>query len=528
MKSRPRTPISEIDPRQALYELQSYHEELEIQNRELQQIKEQNEILIKKYTTLYNQAPSGYLSLDPLGRILELNFNALNYLGKDRDNLLNTDFKHFISKETLSQFTSFFNNIFEKQNKVSCEAIILSGDNPIPVQFEGISVDNGISCLITMTDITLLKQTENALKLSRKEFQSYFENGSVGMSVSSPGRGWIELNQKFCQMLGYSKEELIGINWMDLSHPEDLQANLDYYNLALQGKLDRYQMDKRFIRKDGQTLFVTLSVACQRNEDGSIHHLLSSYIDITDQKLTETALRKSEEKYRTLLELAPDAFFQGDSNGNFIMVNNKAIEFTAFSKKELLCMNMADLFSAEELKANPLKYNLADTGVNVTTQREVLRKDGKKLLVELNAKKMPDGTYQCLMKDISLRRQAEEALKESEERYRVLFENSPDAIILADVKTGLIIDANRAAAKLTGKRIGDLIGMHHSKLHPARFEETIKNSFQEQSKAKGINHPVQRIIIKSDGKEIPVDILSKVISINRKTVLQGIFRESQQ
>ncbi len=527
--SRVRIPISEIDPRQALYELQSYHEELEMQNSELQKAREQNELLIKKYTTLYNQAPSGYLTLDKDGKVLELNLIALSYLKHDRDYLLNSDFRQFISIETLPVFNEFFRDIFKEPIKVSCDAVIdIPKENPIYTHFEGILTGDGQNCLVTMTDITMLKKTEEALTLSRKEFQSYFENGSVGMSVSSPGKGWIELNQKFCQMLGYTKGELIGINWMDLSHPDDLQANLDYFNQALEGTLDRYQMDKRFIRKDGKILFVTLSVACQRNEDGTLHHLLSSYVDITDQKLTEIALRRSEEKYRTILELAPDALFHGDITGNFIMVNDKAIEFTAYTKEELLSMNMYDLFSAEELKDKPLRYDLVNKGENVIFEREISRRDGKKVLMEMNSKILPDGTYLCLMKDISNRKQAEEALKESEERYKSLFEDSPDAIILVDAKSGLIIDANHVASRLTGRNIDELIGMHHCKLHPLRDEEIVRNSFREQykkNKLEGSAQPVERTILRADGEEVPVEILSKVISINKKTVLQGIFRD---
>jgi PAS domain S-box-containing protein len=531
MKSpRIRIPISEIDPRQALHELQAYHEELELQNKELQHIREQNEYLIQKYTTLYDQAPTGYLTLDRFGKIIELNLVALNYLRHGYDYLLNSDLRQYISTDALPVFNDFFRNIFEKQSKVSCNAVLsIPGNNPVSIQFEGISIENGLYCLVTMTDVTQLKQTEEALNLSRKEFQSYFENGSVGLSVSSPGRGWIELNQKFCQMLGYTKDELIGINWMELSHPDDLQANLVLYNQAMEGKIDRYQMDKRFIRKDGEILFVTLSVACQRNQDGTLHHLLSSYIDITDHKLTEIALQNSEEKYRTTLEMAPDVIFQADKYGNFILVNDKAVKFTGYSKEEFFSMKATVLFSPEELKKQPFRFDLADKGEIIVFERELIKKDGSTAFVETNSKMMPDHTYLCLMKDVTKRKLDEETLKASEERYRSLFDSFPDAIILADVKSGLIIDANPSASKLTGRGVNDLIGMHHTRLYPLRDEELAGNAFKERSKniTKSTVQSSRRIILNSKGEEIPVDLLSKVISINKKSVLEGIFRKIQ-
>ena len=95
--TRTRIPLDELDPRKALHELQSYQEELEMQNEELEVVRKQNELLIKKYTNLYDQAPSGYLTLDKTAIILEMNLYALTYLYKDRSELISTDFRQFIS-----------------------------------------------------------------------------------------------------------------------------------------------------------------------------------------------------------------------------------------------------------------------------------------------------------------------------------------------------------------------------------------------------------------------------------------------
>lgn len=467
-----RLPISEIDPRQALYELQSYQEELVLQNEELEQTRNQNEMLIQKYTALYDHAPSGYLTLDRAGKILELNFYALTYLYQDRSVVINTDFKQFISHDKHAIFDEFFHKIFQNVNKSSCEVTLsLYGDTPIYVLLEGIATDDGNNCLVTMVDITALKQTEDALILSRQEFQGYFENGSVGMSVSSPGKGWIELNQRFCQMLGYTKDELIGINWMDLSHPDDLAANLYLYQQAIDGKLDKYQMDKRFIRKDGSILYVTISVVCQRNEDGTIHQFLTSYVDITEREVAEKALRESEENYRTLLELAPDAFFQGDSAGNFIVANDKSIEFTGFSREELLSMNISDLFDQNALIEKPLRYDLLKQGETVIIEREIVRRNGDRIQVEMNSKIMPDGTYQCLMKDITKRKRAEDELKKSEGQLRSLFENMVEGFAFCKMlfKDGqpydfIYLSVNQSFEMITGLK--NVVGKKISELIP--------------------------------------------------------------
>lgn len=171
--------------------------------------------------------------------------------------------------------------------------------------------------------------------------------------------------------------------------------------------------------------------------------------NITDQRKVEEALRESEEKYRQLLNLAPDAFFHGDAKGNFIMVNDRAISFTGYSIDELSTMNMRQLFSSSELNKKPLRYDLLDKGEVVTVEREIIRKDGSTVIVEMTSRKMPDSTYQSFMRDISERKIAENAIKESEHLYRTVFENTGTSTIIIDEDT-TIIRANSEWEILSG------------------------------------------------------------------------------
>ncbi len=142
--------------------------------------------------------------------------------------------------------------------------------------------------------------------------------------------------------------------------------------------------------------------------------------DITERKQNEDTLKRSEEKYRNLIDMAPDAFFQGDEKGNFITVNDKATELTCFSREELLQQNMSDIFSSEKLSQKPLRYDLLKSGKTIKSEREIERKNGELIQVEMNSKAMPDGTYQSFIRDISDRKQAEKSLRENEIRLRQL------------------------------------------------------------------------------------------------------------
>ncbi len=149
------------------------------------------------------------------------------------------------------------------------------------------------------------------------------------------------------------------------------------------------------------------------NQPLEVKQLLAE-IKILKENLERT--RTDGEKFRTLVELAPDAFFQGDSKGNFIVVNDKTIELTGYTREELLRMNMADLFPKEILKEKPLRYDLLKVGQTIKIEREIVTKTGEHLFVEMASKAMPDGTYQSLMRNITKRKMAENAILRSELR----------------------------------------------------------------------------------------------------------------
>lgn len=165
--------------------------------------------------------------------------------------------------------------------------------------------------------------------------------------------------------------------------------------------------------------------------DGVPERFVLMHQNISERKKTEKALRESEENYRLLLELAPDAFFQGDAVGNFIMANKRAMTFTGYSEEELLTMNMRQLFSSSELNKKPLRFDLLDKGEIITAEREILRKEGSTVIVEMTSRKMPNGTYQSFMRDISERKVFEKTLIENERKLKTIIETSPDGIAIS-------------------------------------------------------------------------------------------------
>lgn len=150
------------------------------------------------------------------------------------------------------------------------------------------------------SEVAERKLAEEEVRSSREKFQRYFQMGAIGHCVTSVQKGWIEVNDRLCEMLGYSKQELFQFSWAQLTHPDDLAADTALFNDVLAGKRDVYELDKRFICKDASTLYTRLNVACHRHADGTIDYFLASLLDITDRKKAEAEKERLEAQNRQL------------------------------------------------------------------------------------------------------------------------------------------------------------------------------------------------------------------------------------
>ncbi|OBS08856.1 bifunctional diguanylate cyclase/phosphodiesterase [Acidihalobacter prosperus] len=134
-----------------------------------------------------------------------------------------------------------------------------------------------------------------ALKSSERHFRAYFERSMVGMAATLPDRGWLEVNDALCNILGYSREELSGRTWASLTHPEDLQQNESLFARLQHGEIDEYTMEKRYLRKDGGIVHTHLAARAVRNDDGSLAYVVSLIENITPRKQAEARDRIREQ-----------------------------------------------------------------------------------------------------------------------------------------------------------------------------------------------------------------------------------------
>ncbi|MGA3238526.1 MAG: PAS domain S-box protein [Bryobacteraceae bacterium] len=143
-------------------------------------------------------------------------------------------------------------------------------------------------------DVTARKETEEALCASEERFRRYFELGLIGMAITSPDKGCLEVNDEICRILGYERSELLNKTWAEMTHPDDLAADFAQFERVMAGEIGGYTLDKRWIRKGGQVIDSTVSVKCLRRGDGSVAYFVALLQDITARKQTEAALERSQ------------------------------------------------------------------------------------------------------------------------------------------------------------------------------------------------------------------------------------------
>jgi len=138
------------------------------------------------------------------------------------------------------------------------------------------------------------QRAEEALGASEERFRRYFELGLIGMAMTSPTKGILEVNDELCVMLGYERSELLKKTWAEMTYQDDLAADVTQFDRVTAGEIDGYTLDKRWIRKDGRVIDTIMSAKCLRRADGSVDYFVGLVQDITERKRSEEALRAAQ------------------------------------------------------------------------------------------------------------------------------------------------------------------------------------------------------------------------------------------
>lgn len=292
-------------------------------------------------------------------------------------------------------------------------------------------------------------------------FQAQLLNTIEQSVIATDLDGTVIYWNRFAERLyGWSNKEVLGRNILDLTTPKPNQRQAEEIMSQLrQGK----SWTGEFIvgRKDGTTFPAQVINSPVFDANETLIGIVGISHDITERNQSEQALRASENKYRTLVEQASDGIHTYDVQGNFIETNSKLCEMLGYTADELLRLNVKDLVPADDLTANPIRFDELLAGKTLLVERRLLRRDGTIIQAEISGKMIQDGVLQAIIRDISGRRQVEERLRQSEEWLRSIFEASHDGILVEDEEK--IIYVNKSYLEMFGYNNAEqLIGQHVS------------------------------------------------------------------
>jgi PAS domain S-box-containing protein len=181
-----------------------------------------------------------------------------------------------------------------------------------------------------------LLEEEQSLIESEQLFKWVFEQGPLGMTMTAPDYRFVNVNQMFCRMLGFSQQELTSMKFTDVTYPEDVDKSVAAAEKLLKGEISFHHMEKRFLKRNGAPLWVSVTGCTIVDEDGSPLYALGMSEDISERKNAEERLREREEKYRLLFEKAKYPAYITANDGRISEVNEAAIEFWRASPQQMI------------------------------------------------------------------------------------------------------------------------------------------------------------------------------------------------
>jgi PAS domain S-box-containing protein len=456
----------------------------------------------EKYRLLVeNAAEAIFVAQDGMFRFM--NGKTAEMLGYERDELYGRPFIDFIHPDDRSvvfelhikrqqgiELPSNYNfRIIDKSGKTRWADL-----NVVRIEWEG-----KIATLNFATDITHLKLAGDALSESEQKYRLMFDNTPLGLLHFDQQGVITACNNSFVGIVGSSRAALIGLNMLKLPNVAVTAAVKE----AIDGRPGYYEgeYESTTAKKKTQVKCIFMPL---RMENGKLLGGTGIIEDITERKYAEEALRESECRFREVIESAVDGILLGSPEGVITGANASALNIFGAEKDALLGKHIKEIFSPRVLEAKPLRFDLLNEGKTIVTDRTIVRPDGTNVTIEMHSKKMPDGSYQSIIRDVSKRKQAENALQESQEKFRVLADSTPTAVMLYQDDRWIYV--NKAAVTICGYSEEELLTMNFWDLVHPRFKGSIQREGRKRQQGEETTNRHEFKIITKDAAEKWVDL----------------------
>ncbi len=497
-----------------LHELQVHQIELEMQNEELQTSRAQVEKLKDRYSDFYDFSPTGFVSLERNGAIIQINLTGARLLGRERARLAGDRFELFVAMADRPVFNAFLQQVFAIEAKQTCEVALAEKDRPpIFVQIEATLSPDKQECRAVVEDITERKRAEEALRRSEETAKRLAQENAIMAEIGRIISSTLNIEEVY-ERFAEEVHKLISFDRIAINiiNPQDQTFTVAYVTgteieerrqgnvIPLAGSatqeatrlrsgsiiqiVDEDEITARVPTylpsfRAGFRLMMTIPLI-SKNQVIAILHLQS----IKPNAYTERDLRiaervghqvagaianaqlfierkRAEEEHRTILRTAMDGFWITDMKGHFLDVNDAYCRLIGYSRDELLTMSISDVEAVErpEETAQHIQKIKKTGGDRFETRHRC--KGGRIVDVEISVNYIDAGGGRLFVfaRDITERKRAEEALKMSKELFEKTFISQLDALFLLDaIIPPTILDCNPAATKIFGHTREEMVG----------------------------------------------------------------------
>lgn len=345
-----------------------------------------------------------------------------------------------------------------RHNDVECElslqrdgvvhpVVLLGSITPMP------PLSGSPRALVSLLNITARKKAEDALRISEGRFRSYFNLPMLGIAISSVDKKWVEVNDQLTLLMGYPRDEILRMTWAETTHPDDLAHDIEQFERILSGQIEKYAINKRFIRKDGSIIWTRLGVGCVRKTDNSVDYIIAVISDITESWQVKQNLIESEAMLARSQQVAHIGSWELDLATKRLVWSDELYCIFGLDPHEVEASY--DLFCGiihpDDLEAGKAVYEktFQDESDGYTIEHRIIRRDsGEIRYVMERCVHERDQSGRVIrsigmVQDITERRLAEEKalqhLQELEQWYRVTLNREARVLNLKDEVNRLLV-----------------------------------------------------------------------------------------
>ena len=425
-----------------------------------------------RFRAIFENSADSIALITNSGKVIMSNHKHQNLVGYTQAELVNMHTMDYIHPDDAERGNAIFQKALDTHQKsYEIEWRFVHRDGSIHWVHDSVGLiwdheGNHQYTIAISRDITESRKIQERIENSEKRFRAIFENASLSIAVTRENQKIGLVNPAFCNLLGYSAEELQQMKFGDITYPGDNEENIEKHQQLVDGEIDHFMLTKRYVHKDGSSIWANLSVSRFEgniaNDDGENLYTIAIVENITERRLVEQELQRSESFLRAVIENSADSVVVVDTSGLIAMSNLAHQNLVGYSADELSRMTVRDYIHTDDIDREETLFRQTLQGHKDSYQVEVrfIHRDKTIYWVEASVGivRDKDGNYQhaiAVSRDITESRNIKLAIENSEKRFRAIFENA--SLPITVTRGDRIIEmANPAFCNMLGYTLEEL------------------------------------------------------------------------